>query len=334
MALREIMEESETNLSVVIPVYNSRDTLPVLVKEICRVLDQINGEHEIILVNDGSQDKSWEIIETLSYDYPIIRAFNLMRNYGQHNALLCGIRYARNEIIVTLDDDFQHPPSEIHKLLAKLNEGYDVVYGVPETEKHSLWRNITSKLIKLILKKAMRVSSAQTLSAFRAFRTEIRNAFSDYRGTYVSVDVLLSWGTNKFSSVIVKHNKRLTGDSRYTLKKLMSHAFTLITGFSILPLQISTIMGFLSIIFGFAVFIYVIVRYIISGGIVPGFTFLASTLAIFSGVQLFAIGMIGEYLGRLFTRSLDFPQYTIRATTASKDIGPEVTDVAIKEINK
>ena len=328
------MEESDTNLSIVIPVYNSRDTLPVLVKEICRVLDQINGEHEIILVNDGSQDKSWETIETLSNDYPIIRAFNLMRNYGQHNALLCGIRYARNEIIVTLDDDFQHPPSEIHKLLAKLNEGYDVVYGVPETEKHSLWRNITSKLIKLILKKAMRVSSAQTLSAFRAFRTEIRDAFSDYRGTYVSIDVLLSWGTNKFTSVTVNHNKRLSGDSRYTLKKLMNHAFTLITGFSILPLQISSIMGFLSIIFGLAVFIYVIVRYIISGGTVPGFTFLASTLAIFSGVQLFAIGMIGEYLGRLFTRSLDFPQYTIRSATSGEPIESKTNDSEIKETIK
>lgn len=329
-----LIKETNVNLSVVIPVYNSQDILPVLVKEICLTLDQIDGEHEIILVNDGSQDNSWEVIETLSYEYPIIRAFNLMRNYGQHNALLCGIRHAKNEITVTLDDDFQHPPSEIPKLLTKLNEGYDVVYGVPETEKHNLWRNITSKLIKFILKKSMRVSTAQTLSAFRAFRTEIRGAFSDYRGTYVSIDVLLSWGTSKFSSVTVKHNKRLTGNSQYTLKKLLNHAFTLITGFSILPLQISSVVGFLSVIFGIFVFIYVIIKYINSSGIVPGFTFLASTLAIFSGVQLFAIGIVGEYLGRLFTRSLNFPQYTIRTETSGRPIETRVNNSEKKEITE
>lgn len=330
--MREIMEETNTNLSIVIPVYNSQDILPVLVKELCEVLNQINGKHEIILVNDGSQDNSWDVIETLGNEYPIIRAFNLMRNYGQHNALLCGIRQARNEITVTLDDDFQHPPSEIPKLITKLNEGYDVVYGVPEAEKHSFWRNITSKLIKFILKKSMRVSTAQTISAFRIFRTDIREAFSDYRGTYVSIDVLLSWGTNKFSSLTVKHNKRLTGNSQYTLKKLLNHAFTLITGFSILPLQISSVVGFLSIIFGVVIFIYVIIKYIISGGVVPGFTFLASTLAIFSGVQLFAIGIVGEYLGRLFTRSLNFPQYTIRPTSSVVPIEPKVNDSENKEI--
>jgi len=308
----------DKKLSVVVPVYNSQDTLRILVEGISRVLDNQKLEHEIILVNDGSQDDSWRIIESLIPNYPCIRAFNLMRNYGQHNALLCGIRHANNDIIVTLDDDLQHPPEEIPKLLSKLDEGYDVVYGAPETEKHSFWRNVTSKLMKYILRKAMKVSSAQNISAFRAFRTKIREAFTDYKGTFVSIDVLLSWGTTKFSSVTVKHNKQMLGKSRYTLKKLMNHAFTLITGFSILPLQVSSLVGFLSIIFGIIVLVYVVVKYIESGGVVPGFTFLASTLAIFSGVQLFAIGMIGEYLGRLFTRSLDFPTYTIRSTTSGE----------------
>ena len=307
------------SLSIVIPVYNSQDSLPILVEEINRVMEIEGFEHEIILVNDGSQDDSWHIIEELTSVFPGIRAFNLMRNYGQHNALLCGIRQAKNEVIITLDDDLQHPPAEIPKLLEKLDEGYDVVYGAPEEEKHSLWRNVTSKLIKYILRKAMKVSSAQTISAYRAFRTEVRKSFSNYSGTYVSIDVLLSWGTTRFSSVTISHNKRQIGKSRYTLKKLMNHAFTLITGFSILPLQISSLLGFVSIIFGFVVLVYVVVRYIISGGVVPGFTFLASTLAIFSGAQLFAIGMIGEYLGRLFTRSLDFPPFTIRNTISGEE---------------
>jgi undecaprenyl-phosphate 4-deoxy-4-formamido-L-arabinose transferase len=306
--------------SIVIPVYNSQGSLPILVKEIDAVMDREGWEHEIILVNDGSQDESWQVIEELASVYPSIRAFNLMRNYGQHNALLCGIRQAKNEVIITLDDDLQHPPGEIPKLLAKMEQGYDVVYGAPEEEKHSFWRNITSKLIKYILRKAMKISSAQTISAFRAFRTEVREAFSNYSGTYVSIDVLLSWGTTRFTSITVKHNERTIGKSRYTLKKLMNYAFTLITGFSILPLQVSSFLGFLSIIFGFIVLVYVVVRYILSGGVVPGFTFLASTLAIFSGVTLFAIGMIGEYLGRLFTRSLDYPPFTIRSEITSDTI--------------
>jgi undecaprenyl-phosphate 4-deoxy-4-formamido-L-arabinose transferase len=306
--------------SIVIPVYNSQGSLPILVKEIDAVMDREGWEHEIILVNDGSQDESWQVIEELASVYPSIRAFNLMRNYGQHNALLCGIRQAKNEVIITLDDDLQHPPGEIPKLLAKMEQGYDVVYGAPEEEKHSFWRNITSKLIKYILRKAMKISSAQTISAFRAFRTEVREAFSNYSGTYVSIDVLLSWGTTRFTSITVKHNERTIGKSRYTLKKLMNYAFTLITGFSILPLQVSSFLGFLSIIFGFIVLVYVVVRYILSGGVVPGFTFLASTLAIFSGVTLFAIGMIGEYLGRLFKRSLDYPPFTIRSEITSDTI--------------
>lgn len=311
-----------TDLSIVVPVYNSQNTLRPLTEEITRVLlNQLIG-HEIILVNDGSADQSWEVIQSLSKEYPTVHGIDLMRNYGQHNALLCGIRHAANPVIVTLDDDLQHPPAEIPTLLSRLEEGYDVVYGVPESEKHTFWRNITSKLIKVFLQKAMKVPTGQRISAFRAFRTEIREAFANYRGTFVSIDVLLSWGTSRFSAVTVNHSKRQSGSSNYTMKKLINHAFTLITGFSILPLQISSLLGFLSMLFGFLVLVYVVIKYISSGGIVPGFTFLASTLAIFSGVQLFAIGMIGEYLGRLFTRSLDHPTYTIRTQSAAPTLSP------------
>ena len=303
----------QKSLSIVIPVYNSQDNLPLLIKDLSSVLKDICSDYEIILVNDGSKDQSWKVIESLFTSYPQIRAFDLMKNYGQHNALLCGIRESRGDVIVTMDDDFQHSPSSIPQLLKKLDEGYDVVYGVPETERHNFWRNFTSKLIKWILKKAMRVSTAQEISAFRVFRSEIKESFSNYDGVFVSIDVLLSWGTTRFSSVRIKYNKRLSGRSQYSIKKLLNHAFTLITGFSILPLQISSFLGFLSILFGFCVLIYVVINFIKSGGAVPGFTFLASTIAIFSGVQLFAIGIIGEYLGRLFSRNLGQPTYTIRS---------------------
>jgi undecaprenyl-phosphate 4-deoxy-4-formamido-L-arabinose transferase len=308
----------EKKLSIVIPIYNSQHNLPPLMQSLTTVLSSLPNPYEIILVNDGSHDQTWQTVKELSNKYPNIRAFDLMRNYGQHNALLCGIREASGEIIITMDDDLQHPPEAIPQLLAKLHEGYDVVYSVPQEEKHSLWRNITSKLIKLILKKAMRVSKAQQISAFRAFYTQLRDSFAEYKGTFVSIDVLLSWGTTRFASVKTKHNSRLSGHSQYTFKKLLSHALTLITGFSILPLQFSSLLGFASILFGIAVLIYVFIRFLQSGGIVPGFTFLASIIAIFAGVQLFAIGMIGEYLGRLFSRTLGQPTYIIRQQEMSQ----------------
>ena len=321
----------QKSLSIVIPVYNSQDSLPLLIRDLVSVLGDLTSNYEIILVNDGSKDQSWKVIEDLSAAHPQIRAFDLMRNYGQHNALLCGIRESRGEVIVTMDDDLQHSPKSIPQLLTKLEEGYDVVYGVPETEKHNFWRNLTSKLIKWILKKAMRVSTAQEISAFRAFRSEIRDSFSNYDGVFVSIDVLLSWGTTRFSSVKIKHNKRISGRSQYSFKRLLNHAFTLITGFSILPLQLSSLLGFISILFGFAVLIYVIIKFITGGGAVPGFTFLASTVAIFSGVQLFAIGMIGEYLGRLFSRNLGQPTYTIRSRYPEQASTPESLDDGKKE---
>ena len=133
----------QKSLSIVIPVYNSQDSLPLLIKDLSSVLKDICSDYEIILVNDGSKDQSWKVIEDLSAFYPQIRAFDLMRNYGQHNALLCGIRESRGDIIVTMDDDLQHSPGSISQLLSKLDEGYDVVYGVPEMEKHNFWRTLT-----------------------------------------------------------------------------------------------------------------------------------------------------------------------------------------------
>ena len=307
-------------LSVVIPVYNSQTSLPQLIGRLTSVLDKNCSKYEIILVNDGRKDQSWQIIQELSQNYPQIRAYDLMRNFGQHNALLCGIKEAQGDVIVTLDDDLQHPPECIPDLLAKLEEGFDVVYGVPRTEQHSGWRNLTSKLIKIFLKKAMRVPAAQEISAFRAFRSDVKRSFSNYDGVFVSIDVLISWGTTRFSSVKVDHHQRVFGKSQYSLKKLFNHAVTLITGFSIFPLQVSSGMGFLSILFGVVVLIYVFIKYLTSGGAVPGFTFLASIIAIFSGAQLFAIGIIGEYLGRLYSRTIGQPTYVIRAQCPDKSL--------------
>ncbi len=212
-----------------------------------------------------------------------------------------------------MDDDLQNPPEEIAKLLSKLAEGYDVVYGYPEQESHGLLRNLASRATKISLQRTMGVSAAAHVSSFRAFRTQIRDAFADYRGSFVSIDVLLSWGAGRFAAVPVKNPPRALGRSNYTVGKLVAHAVNMMVGFSTIPLQLASVLGFSFALFGLGVLAYVLIRYIVAGGSVPGFPFLASLISIFSGVQLFALGIVGEYLARMHFRLMDRPSYTIRS---------------------
>jgi len=222
-------------LSVIVPVYNSEQILHRLILRLQEVLINIGYNYEVILVNDGSADQSWHTICELSNRYNWIHGINLMRNFGQHNALLCGIRSAKYDIIVTIDDDLQHPPQEIPKLINKLGKDYDVVYGVPQKQRHGIWRDIASKLTKLALKSVMNIEIARNVGAFRAFRTQLRDAFSAYKSPFVSIDVLLTWGTTRFAVVPVSHESRPIGKSNYTFRKLLVHAINMVTGFSILP---------------------------------------------------------------------------------------------------
>ena len=307
-------------LSVVVPVYNSEESLLLLVERLMQVLPPGRDGSgiqlgELILVNDESADRSWSVIQQLAAQYPWIRGANLMRNYGQHNALLCGIRLASHPVIVTLDDDLQNPPEEIPRLLAKLAEGYDVVYGAPQHQAHGLFRNFASWITKLALQSAMGAQSARHVSAYRVFRTHLREAFASYSGPDVSIDVLLTWGTRKFGVVSVRNDPRTIGSSNYTLSKLIRHALNMMTGFSSLPLQFASLVGFVFTLFGFAMLCFVLGRYFIEGGSVPGFPFLASAIAIFSGAQLFALGIIGEYLARMHFRMMDRPSYAVLSST-------------------
>ena len=303
---------NKRSISVIVPVYNSEQTLVALHKRLNSVFTKLAGEFEIIFVNDGSVDNSWEEIKILEEKNPSVIGVNLMKNFGQHNALLCGIRKAKYELIATLDDDLQNPPEELPKLIEKLNEDFDVVYGKPEKEQHGLFRNISSVITKIALKTTMGVENAKNVGAFRVFRTQLREAFKQYSGSFISIDVLLTWGTNRFTTVSVKNDDRQFGRSNYTFSKLFVHALNMITGFSVLPLQIASMLGFIFAFFGLSILIYVIVQYLLVGTPVQGFPFLASIISVFSGVQLLAIGIIGEYLARMYFRAMDKPQYLIK----------------------
>jgi glycosyltransferase involved in cell wall biosynthesis len=282
-------------ISVVIPVYNSAGMLKMLVEAIHSALADARTDFELILINDGSVDGSWSAISMLAEAHPWVRGINLMRNYGQNNALLCGIRAARNEVTVTMDDDLQHPPTAIKSMVEKLlSEGLDVVYGRPIREEHGIFRDSASVLTKLAMKHVLGVTTATDVTSFRAFRTKLRSAFEKFNSPYINLDVLLSWGASKFGVIQVEHNPRTFKTSNYNLQKLITHAVNLLTGFSTLPLQAASLIKFL---------IYPIN--------VPGFPFLASIIIIFSGAQLMALGIIGEYVGRIYARTMDRPPYIV-----------------------
>lgn len=303
------------SISIVVPVFNSKDSLRPLVAEL---LQTFSGKtFELILVNDGSRDDSWRVVSQLAEEHDWIHGINLMRNYGQHNALLCGLRAARYEIIATIDDDLQNPPAEIFALLDKLEQGYDVVYGTPKKESHGFLRDIASRITKITLQGAMGAETARNISAFRVLRTDLRDAFANYNSPYVSIDVLLTWATQRFASVRVENRARTIGVSNYTMRKLIIHALNMATGFSVLPLQLASLLGFGFTLFGLAVLGYVLFRYVTEGGRVPGFAFLSSMIAIFSGAQLFALGIIGEYLARMHMRTMNRPSYAVRSVSGT-----------------
>lgn len=305
--------------SIVIPCYNSEGSLKPLLAQLATALPAFFEQYEVLLVNDASHDRTWEVICQLAEKYDWVRGIQLMRNYGQHNALLCGIRSAQGEIIVTMDDDLQHPPEEIASLLAKLNQGYDVVYGTPEHEQHGYLRDMASQITKLVLQNAMGAETARRVSAFRVFRTQVRQAFETYQGPFVSIDVLLTWGTTRFAAIPVRHEPRTIGVSNYTFRKLVTHALNMMTGFSVLPLQLASLIGLTMAIFSIIVLIYVVGRYLLEGTPVEGFPFLASIIGIFSGAQLLALGIIGEYLARMHFRMMDKPSYVIREEVNRKE---------------
>jgi len=296
------------NVSIVVPVYKGEMLIEPLVAQLSKTLPTFSERYEIILVNDGSPDNSWSVIQSLTNQYERVRGICMMRNYGQHNATLCGVRLARYDVTVTMDQDLQHPPEEIPLLLAKLEEGYDVVYGAPKKLPQGFLRNLMTASIKQILARVIGLPSVRNVSAFRAFRTNLRDAFANFQSPSLILDVLLSWGTTRFTSVPVDIAQ--AGKTSYSFRMLVRTAMLILIGYSTLPLRFASWVGFAMTIFGLGVFVYVLFVYFLAGSI-PGFPFLASIIALFSGAQLFALGIFGEYLARMFDRSMDRPTYVI-----------------------
>ena len=310
--------DSNPAISVVVPVFGTGNELPELIKRLEIVLRPF-GAFEVILVDDGSPESTWAVVRDLADRNSWVIGLRLGRNYGQHNALIAGVRAARSPLVVTIDDDLQNPPEEIPKLLNHLaTHNLDVVYGVPQVVSQSLGRRWAGKLTRMSLSNGLGASSASDISSFRVFRTQLREAFSPDLGTNVSLDALLTWGGGRFGSCEVQHDPRKTGRSNYTLGKLIRFAIDTTTGYSTVPLQVATVLGLVTAAFGFVLLSVVIVRLIITGESVPGFPFLASVISIFSGAQLLTLGIVGEYLARMHFRIMRKPTYFIAESAGGK----------------
>jgi len=315
-------------LSIVVPVYNSAPTLRLLLERLVGTLDGLTDAYEIILVDDGSRDESWKMLQSLRARFGNhMVAIQLMRNYGQHNTLMCGLGVARGEYVVTMDDDLQNPPEEIPKLLNHIKyHDLDLVYGCPSTRSHAAWRNLGSRIVWHFYRTVFR--NPVTPTPFRIMRLQLARSVMFYDLNFTYLDGLLAWCTSRIDGVEVDHHPRAQGSSGYSLGKLLSLALNLYTNFSLLPLQIVSGLGVATAASGFLVGMYYLYQFFASSIAVPGFASTIIAILILGGAQLLALGVIGEYLGRLHLNVNRKPQYVVRhftSGTESPPLGPDTT---------
>ncbi|MBM6405957.1 glycosyltransferase [Phycicoccus sp. CSK15P-2] len=300
-------------VTVVVPCYRSEETLGPLVDQLLPALSALTPHHEVLLVVDGSPDATAAVArEVAGAARDTVRVIELRRNYGQHNALIAGVAQARYGVTVTMDDDLQHRPDQLGTLLAPLDDPrVDLVYGVPVEEEHGAVRSLASRTVKSALAVAG-VPNARDVSAFRAFRTDLREAFAHVTDPFVSLDVVLSWATTGVRRAQVRMDRRVDGESGYTVRRLLGHAANMVTGYSVLPLRLVTWLGLAVSTLGLVALASVLVMYWTGRIQVAGFTTVVAMLSILSGTLMLSLGVVGEYLGRLHVRSMQRPAYVIR----------------------
>ena len=303
--------ESMCNVSLVIPVYGSEQVLSELVNQINDVMLEISKNFEVILVCDLSPDKSWTVIQNLSEKHPSVRGILLRKNAGQHNALMAGLERATGKIIVTLDDDLQHSPTDIPALISRVEQGYDVVYGKFKTRKHPFWKILGSRFNNTVAGYLMGKPNQLYLSPFRAFQSVIRDELVRYRGPYVYLDGLILSVTRNIDFIEVDHHDSYADNHHYGLKRSISLWLKMATGFSIIPLRISSFLGLLFAAVGLILAIVLMIQKVTSNTIPTAWSSLIATILIIGGVQLLVLGVIGEYLGRVLLTINAQPQYVI-----------------------
>ncbi|MDD6491323.1 MAG: glycosyltransferase family 2 protein [Firmicutes bacterium] len=308
-------------ISYVIPCYRSKETLPGVIEEIRQAMKKLEEyEYEIVLVNDCSPDETFETIRRLCSENDNITGINLSKNFGQHNALMAGFHYVHGEIVICLDDDGQTPADEVGKLIAGIEQGADVVYAKYGHKHHSGFRNWGSHVNELMTRVMLGKPKELYISSYFAARRFVIEEIIRYEYAYPYVIGLVLRSTKNIINVEVEHRDRQAGTSGYTLGKLLGLWFNGFTAFSVKPLRIATVIGAGCALLGFAYGIYTIIKkiFINPPGLVTGFSALMSALVFIGGMLMLMLGLVGEYLGRMYISMNNSPQYVIRETVGKK----------------
>ncbi len=300
-------------VSFVIPCYRSEHTLPHVVAEIEEKMKSLEQyEYDVFLVNDCSPDDTLGTIRRLCAEHDNVRGIGFSRNFGQHAALMAGLRYSDGDYVVCLDDDGQTPADEVDKLLDKLEEGYDAVYAKYEHKRHSAFRNLGSKVNELMTRVMLDKPAKLAVSSYFAVKRFVVEDMVKYENSYPYVIGLVLRATKNITNVAVNHREREEGSSGYTLKKLLGLWLNGFTAFSVKPLRIATAIGGFSAGAGFLYGIYTVIKRLVNPDVPMGFSSLMAMLVFFGGMIMLLLGLIGEYVGRIYISLNNSPQYVIR----------------------
>ena len=300
------------DLSIVIPVYRSEDSIQLLLKELSWI--SITGDYEVVFVNDCSPDSSREkLLEEFS-NYPNHNfvLVDLSKNFGEHNAVMAGLRQAQGEYVVTMDDDLQNPIDEAVRLYEYTKDNHcDVVFSYYKNKQHNYFRNLGSKFTNYMLSNVTQKPRDLYLSSFRCFNRSIVDKVVQYKGPYPYVDGIILQHTDNIDRLLVKHSNREIGSSSYSVKKLVRLWMITFVNFSVLPLRLASLVGGCLSVISFIMIIYTLIEYFFKGSLPDGWTSLFFALLLFSGVQLLSLGLIGEYIGRIYLTLNHKPQYSV-----------------------
>jgi len=301
-------------VSFIIPCYRSQNTIGHVVAEIEEAMDKLTDRYsyEIVLVNDCSPDDTMGAIQALCGEKPYVKGIGFARNFGQHSALMAGLRAAKGDYVVCLDDDGQTPADEVDKLLDKLEEGFDAVYAKYEHKQHSAFRNMGSKVNELMTRVMLGKAKDLYVSSYFATKRFVVDDMIRYENSYPYVIGLVLRATKNITNVVVNHREREEGASGYTIKKLLGLWFNGFTAFSVIPLRIATCLGVASAGVGFIYGIYTIIKRLLNPDVPMGFSALMAALVFFGGMIMIMLGLIGEYIGRIYISMNNSPQYVIR----------------------
>lgn len=306
-------QKNRKKVSFVIPCYRSEQSLPHVVGEIKEKMRSMQEySYDIFLVNDSSPDNTFSVIRRLCMEDGAIKGIDFARNFGQHSALMAGLRHSDGDYVVCLDDDGQTPADEVDRLLSKLEEGYDAVYAKYDHKQHSAFRNMGSKLNERMTRTMLGKPAELYLSSYFAVKRFVVEDMVRYENSYPYVIGLVLRATRNIANVNVNHRERETGVSGYTLKKLVGLWFNGFTAFSVKPLRIATALGGGSAVIGFLYGIYTIIKRFLNPDVPMGFSSLMSAMVFFGGMIMLMLGLIGEYIGRIYISLNNSPQYVIR----------------------